>query len=263
MLALYHNAASTCSQKVRLVLAEKNLAFESRELDLIAGEQHDPEYVKLNPNHVVPTLVHDGNVMIESSLINEYLDDAFPGVPMLSADPVKRHAARLWIKRADYQIQPEAGVITFAIGPRNMILNQPEEVRERNIAEIPDPARRAARRSVIEHGIKAPEFEGAMRVFLNLMDDMDTWLASNPWLSGESFGLADACMLPYVLRLDHLAMTPLLTSDARPKLADWYARVQARPTYEVAVTNWLPEALVSFFRGTGEAVWKDIEPMTR
>jgi glutathione S-transferase len=263
MLALYHGAASTCSQKVRLVLAGKALEFESREIDLIAGEQHDPDYVKLNPNHVVPTLVHNGSVLIESSLINEYLEDAFPEVPMLSADPVKRHAARLWIKRADMQVQQMAGIVTFAMGPRNMILNQPEEVRERNLAEIPDPKRRAERRSVIENGVKAPEFEGALRVFINLLNDMESDLENNTWLSGESFGIADACMLPYVLRLDHLAMTPLLEASVRPNLADWYARLQALPYYGAAVTDWLPEALVSFFRSTGEAVWNDIEPMTR
>ena len=94
------------------------------------------------------------------------------------------------------------------------------------------------------------------------MDDMSALLASNDWLSGESFGLADACMLPYVLRLDHLAMTPLLTSAVRPNLSDWYARVQTRPDYDVAVTKSLPETLVVFLRGTGEAAWKDIEPLT-
>ena len=74
MLDLYHNGASTCSQKVRMVLAEKALDYTSHVIDLIKGEQHDPGYVKLNPNHVVPTLVHDGAVIIESTLINEYLD---------------------------------------------------------------------------------------------------------------------------------------------------------------------------------------------
>ena len=77
-LELYHYAISTCSQKVRLVLAEKGLEFESHTVDLLAGGQHAVDYVKLNPNHVVPTLVHDGRVLIESSLINEYLDEAFP-----------------------------------------------------------------------------------------------------------------------------------------------------------------------------------------
>ncbi len=74
MLELYHNGLSSCSQKVRLVLAEKDIDFTSRDINLVAGEQHAPDYVKLNPNHVVPTLVHDGRVLIESSLIDEYLD---------------------------------------------------------------------------------------------------------------------------------------------------------------------------------------------
>lgn len=71
MLELYHNAASTCSQKVRLILAEKGLSYERHAVDLISGEQHDPDYVRLNPNHVVPTLVHDAAVLAESTLINE------------------------------------------------------------------------------------------------------------------------------------------------------------------------------------------------
>jgi glutathione S-transferase len=261
MLELYHNAASTCSQKVRLVLAEKALSYESHAVDLIGGAQHDPDYVKLNPNHVVPTLVHDGAVFIESSLINEYLDDAFPDAPMRSADPVKRHAARLWVKRIDEKVHPKAGVITFAIGPRKLILSQPEEVREKNIASIPNPAYRAARRSVIEHGVKAPEFEAAVHAFVDLIDDMQSALEPGAWLSGEAFGLADACVLPYVLRLDHLAMTPLI--EARANVADWYARVQARPSYATAVTDQLPEAVVDLFRSNGAEVWADVEPLTR
>jgi hypothetical protein len=58
MLKLYHNEISTCSQKVRLVLAHKSFEFESEEIDLLGGGQHDSEYVKLNLNHVVPTLIH-------------------------------------------------------------------------------------------------------------------------------------------------------------------------------------------------------------
>ena len=117
-LVLFHNSMSSCSQKVCLVLAEKDLAFESREVDLIGGAQHAPDYVELNPNHVVPTLVHDGHVLIESSLIDEYLEDAFPEVPLAPRDPVARHAMRLWVKQIDEKVHPAAGVITYAIGAR-------------------------------------------------------------------------------------------------------------------------------------------------
>ena len=263
MIELYHNAASTCSQKVRLVLEEKGIEWASRDVDLLSGAQHDAEYVKLNPNHVVPTLVHDEHVLIESTLINDYLDDVFPDVPMRSADPVLRHAAGLWIKRVDSKVHPAAGVITFAIGPRAILLQQPEEVRERNIAAIPDPARRAARRSVIENGVKAPEFAGALGQFLDLIDEMDAELSPGDWLSGERFGLADACVLPYVFRLDQMAMGSLLSTETRPNVADWYGRMQALPSYEKAVTGWLPEPIMKLFHANGEAVWADVEPLTR
>ncbi len=260
MLTLYHNALSTCSQKVRLVLDHKGIGFESREVDLIGGGQHDPEYVKLNPNHVVPTLVHDGAVLIESTLINEYLDDAFPEPPMRSADPVARHAGRMWTRKLDVAVHPATGIVTFAIGPRAILLQQPAEVREAGIEAIPDPARRAARRSVIEHGVKAPEFAGALATMIALLDEMETSLEHGDWLSGGAFGLADAGVLPYVLRLDHLAITPVI--EARPRVARWYQSVQGLPAYESAVAAWLPEPALELFRRNGEAVWADIEPLT-
>ncbi len=64
-LVLYHGMASTCSKKVRLALYEKNIAFESHLLDLQKFEQHTPDYLALNPNGVVPTLVYRGRPVIE------------------------------------------------------------------------------------------------------------------------------------------------------------------------------------------------------
>ena len=108
MIELHHFGFSTCSQKVRLVLAEKNLDFVSHEVNLIAGAQHDPAYVKLNPKHVVPTLVHDGQVIVESSLIIAYLDDAFPDPPLRPADALGRHRVAHWIKRVDDELRHRA-----------------------------------------------------------------------------------------------------------------------------------------------------------
>ena len=229
----------------------------------MAGEQHAPDYVKLNPSHVVPTLVHGGRVLIESSLINEYLDEAFPEQPLAPADPAGRHAMRLWVKQIDEKVHPGAGVVTYAIGARPAALAQPREVREANVAAIPDPVRRAARGSVLEHGVAAPEFAGALRAFLDLLDAMEEGLPAGGWLSGARFGLADAAALPYVLRLDHLAMTPLFSGGARPRVGDWLARVKARPWFETAVAAWAPAPILKLFRTQGEAVWAQIEPLTK
>jgi glutathione S-transferase len=261
MLDLYHFGFSTCSQKVRLVLAEKGLEFTSHEIDLMGGGQHDPEYVKLNPNHVVPTLVHDGAVLLESTLINEYLDDAFPDTPMRPRDARGRHQVRLWTKRLDEKVHPATAVVTFAVGPRTLLLQLPAEVREANIEAIPDPAYRRARRSVIERGVEAPEFESALRQMIAFIDQVEAFLVPGGWLSGESFGLADAAVFPYVLRLDHLGMAPLLAAGVRPSLADWYRRVQARPSFETAIAKWAPETAMEFLRTTGAAAWPQIEAM--
>ncbi|MGC1780341.1 MAG: glutathione S-transferase N-terminal domain-containing protein [Xanthobacteraceae bacterium] len=77
MLVLYHTAHSTCSQKVRLVLHEKTAKFDEVRIDLAKKEQLKPDYLKLNPNGVVPTLVDDGTPIVESSVICEYLDENF------------------------------------------------------------------------------------------------------------------------------------------------------------------------------------------
>ncbi len=263
MIELYHFAFSTCSQKTRLVLAEKGLDFVSREVDIVIGEQqHDPAYVKLNPKHVVPTLVHDGRVLVESSLIIKYLDDAFPDPPMRPRDAAGRYAVDFWLKRVDEELHPAAPVVTFAVGPRKLLLQQPVEVREASLAAIPDPKARAERRSVLEHGVKAPEFAGALGVFLDSIDAVESDLASQTWLSGDRFGLADATVLPYVLRLEHLAMDPLLSVAARPRLADWLARIKALPSYATAVEAWSAPAAVEMLRSNGKAVWADVEPLT-
>ena len=84
-IELYNAPQSTCSQKVRLTLAEKGLSFKDHRLKLFASDQLRPAYLKLNPNGVVPTLIHDGTPIIDSSVIMEYLDEVFPS-PQLSSE---------------------------------------------------------------------------------------------------------------------------------------------------------------------------------
>jgi len=75
MLKLYHGTTSVCAAKVRLVLYEKGMSFESEILNLQQGDQHKPDYLKLNSKAVVPTLVDDARAITESSVIMFYLDE--------------------------------------------------------------------------------------------------------------------------------------------------------------------------------------------
>ena len=101
MLELYHNNISVCSQKVRLVLAEKNVPWVNRHVSLAKGEHLTPAFKKMNPRSVVPVIVHDGKTIIESTVICQYLDEVFPNPPLQPKDPADRALMRLWTKLPD------------------------------------------------------------------------------------------------------------------------------------------------------------------
>ena len=254
-LTLYHAQPSTCAQKVRLALAEKGLVYQSKLIDLLAGGQHDPDYVKLNPNHVVPTLLHGDRPIIESMLICEYLEDAFPEVPLMPQDAVGRHAVRMWTQSID-RVHAYAGVVTFAVGPRKMIVSHGQAAIEANVASVHGKTGQAARRIALEQGVASPLFGEALAGFVAMLDRMEDTLQTSPWLANDAFSLADTAALPYVLRLDHLSMTPLI--EARPKLADWFARVAARPSFQSAITDYLVPPMIAMLKANGAEVWPEI-----
>src|SRR5215471_2971059 len=114
MLELYHSINSVCAQKVRIALAEKELPYQEH-LMTLGGDQFDPAYMKLNPNAVVPTLVHNGQPIIESSVILYYLDEAFPEKPLMPAAPLARAKVRLFNKLIDEYVHNSCTILTFAI----------------------------------------------------------------------------------------------------------------------------------------------------
>ena len=109
MLELYHNNMSVCSQKVRLVLAEKGLAPVEHRLNLRQGDQLAADYLKLNPSGVVPTLVVDGRPIVESTLIAEYLDEAYPDPALRPADLIARAEMRQWASIPDQGLHAACG----------------------------------------------------------------------------------------------------------------------------------------------------------
>lgn len=100
-LALYHAPVSTCSQRVRMGLIEKGLSWEDRQLSLAKQEHLSPAFLQINPNGLVPALVHNGLVVADSTVILEYLEDVFPNVPLRPTDPHERARMRMWQQYID------------------------------------------------------------------------------------------------------------------------------------------------------------------
>lgn len=248
-LDLYHNGVSVCSQKVRLALAEKGQAFTSHLLDLRAGDQQKPEYLQLNPNAVVPTIVHDGNVIIESNVIAEYIAEVFPGTTLNGADALTRTRMRVWTKQLDEGIHQLTSVISFAIGFRHQLLAKPRAEALAVLNKIPDPSRRERQIDVFEKGVESSHFAPAIRRFDKMLTDMERDLSQRTWLAGKDYTLADVAFTPYVTRLEHLHMAWMW--DKRPKVAAWYDTVRARPAYEQSFGVWLDKPVVDTMREKG------------
>jgi glutathione S-transferase len=260
MLVLYHNDMSTCAQKVRFALAEKGVDWEGRHLDLRAGEQHEPEYLKLNPKGVVPTLVDDGpggGTVVESNVIMEYVDDLAPENPLKPADPMQRARMRLWMKRLDDSIHAETGVISSAIAFRYQKLAEGREAAEKLVEGIPDEAKRARMRSIVFEGTASPLFAAGIDRFRKLIADMEDALSADDWLAGDAFTLADMAYAPYATRLEHLQLSGLWRPDSG--FADWFARIKARPSYQTGLANWFNEKYLTLMAEKGAEVWPSVE----
>ncbi len=253
MLELYHNNMSVCAQKVRLVLAEKGVAATEHHLSLRAGDQQQPDYVKLNPKAVVPTLVHDGVVIIESTVIAEYLDEVFAGPKLSPADAGARARMRGWAKRPDERIHAACSTVSNGIAFRHQWLALGEAELQRRIELTPDPERRAWRREIIDEGVESRQFGDAIRAYDKMLADMEKALADATWLAGEDYTLADIGITPYVNRLGMLRLERMW--ESRPKVGDWYARVRARPNFAAAIEAYDEDGYLSLLAEQGEAQW--------
>jgi glutathione S-transferase len=225
MLELYHNINSVCAQKVRVALAEKGLPYKEHLIDLRGG-QFDPAYMKLNPNAVVPTLVHDGRPVIESSVILYYLDEAFPQPSLMPQDPHQRAAVRQYNKLIDEYVHNSCTILTFATAFRPWFAGLSGEQIEARLAKSPSKKRTEYKVDVALHGLQSKFAREALDYHLKLLKMMDAALERGPWLAGERFSLADAAVIPYILRLDLLKLGKLLS----PHVESWYARMRARPS---------------------------------
>lgn len=195
MIRLYDYPDCPFCQKVRVVLAEKDLEFERVHVDLRKGEQKAPEFLKLNPYGKVPVLIDEDVVVYDSTIINEYLDEEYPNPPLMPEDSAGRARVRLLEDFSDNSFIPPAGIVLAEV-------HKPEA--ERDAEKI--------RKYQGEIGRVLARLEGA--------------LEGKQFLVGD-FGLADIAFVPRVMILGQLGVE----LDVRlHNVAAWIARLRDRPS---------------------------------
>ncbi|MGZ5961189.1 MAG: glutathione S-transferase family protein [Rhizomicrobium sp.] len=228
MLTLYHWEPNANSGKPMLTLKEKGVPFESHYLDLLNFDQHDPEYLKINPNGTIPALVHGDLMLTESTAIMEYVDDAFPGPPLRPAVPEERWRMRWWMRFFDQYFAPSLSMIGWSVFIGPSVRNRDPEQLKAAIARIPLKERQIAWSKAIYDTFSKEEMEESRRrvaVGTALLEDV---LSRRPWVAGATYSLADinGFNLGYALPLAQ----PLLCNDEKtPHIMAWLRKIYSRP----------------------------------
>jgi glutathione S-transferase len=260
VLELYHNINSVCAQKVRIALDEKGQ--EAREhLLTLRGDQNDPAYMRLNPGGVVPTLVHDGRAIVESSLILYYLDEVFPAPPLMPSSPAARHRVRLYNKLIDEYMHNSCTIMTFATAFRPTFLKVPREQWLAEINKAPLKRRAEYKRSVIEHGLDSEFVTDALVQHRKMISWMAEDLAAGPYLAGNAFSIADVAVIPYILRLELLKLAGIWAGH--PAVAEWWARMRERPSVRRTIFDRMKDSDWAPFRNLSPDPWPRVQALLK
>lgn len=257
MLTLYHSGSSVCSQKARLIFAEKAVPYDSRNLDMTKGEHQTPEYLALNPNGVVPTLVTETGVVVrESSVIIEFVDQLTePRLMPTTGQGV--WDTKLWLIRC-IEIHAAVNSISFATVIRNQILDAiPPEKREGWLMSHKNAEIREKRRSLLEQGAASHHVDGALSIFDGVFRDMSAALAQGPWINGATFGLADCALVAYVDRIRRLGLTGLYEGRFAG-IAEWLDAARSRLSYDAAIQSYYTAEAEAAYLHAGQAAWPEI-----
>ena len=238
-LHLYHSGVSNCSMRVRITLEEKGLPWTSHHLNILVKEHITPEYFGINPNGLVPTLVHDGKVIIESDDIIEYLDINFPEPPLRPPEGPERDNMNEWLHRATRIHLKAVKTHIYEKRIRDKMAHSKEE-NERYEQLQENQSLLEFHRKSNSDSFTQEELDAATAKLDECFADLNKALEGREWLAGNGFSLADIAWIPLYYTLHVLAG---YSFEGLSNVAAWAHRIEQRKSYKLAVLEWWPDAM--------------------
>ncbi len=262
-LKLFHNDMSVCAQKVRLVLDQKKLTWENEHLNLRAGDQFKPDFLKINPKALIPVLVHNEQVITESNIIVEYIEETFPENPLMPSTPLGKVDVRKWLLRLDTGLHEQVASISFCIAFKHQLLERypTQEKLDQFISNIPDPYRRSVMTEFFSQGLSSERLKFALIAYDKLLVEMEKALAHGEWLVGSELSLADFGFIPYIDRLDQLQLSQWW--ENKPGVQAWIERMRSLPAYQTAIGDYLNPSYLALMKEHGESAWKNLSNLMK
>ncbi len=231
MLELYYleEADSICSNRALMTLSEKGIDdWTPRKMVLVNRDQFKPAYLKLNPKAQVPTLVHDGNVIRESSIICNYIDDLKPEPALKPKNVVDVAHMNEWIKDCDESGYQATASLNFVTKFRTSI---PIEIMEARWKEVTDLDRLHRQQSCIREGMESLYVVRAIGFFDRLFGKINHTLAdARPWVMGDQITFVETNLAPFIKVVELLRLLTLFLED-RPHAQKWWDNLRIRPSY--------------------------------
>jgi len=236
-LHLYHAGISNCAMRVRVTLEEKGLPWTSHHFDILNKEHQTPEYFGINPKGLVPTLVDDGVVIIESDDIIDYLDKKFHEPPLRPTSESGLEEMYEWMKLA---VNNHVGAVKTFIYYNKIqrFMRQSEDEKEKySKLQKNEELRDYHSKNSGEGGITAEDAKRAEQILNDCFTKAEKILGGNDWLVDNHFSLADIAWIP----LHFTLIRANFSFDGYPAVHDWAERIGKRESFKKAVLDWWPE----------------------
>lgn len=261
-LVVYEHKESVCCHKVALTIAEKRIPCRVVNVSLERQEQRQPWYLAINPLGMVPAMTHKGHTIVQSSIMTEYLDDAFPETPLMPRDPYWRARRRHWARRIDDEMHvPHIAAISFIVAFGDQFrqrMDTPEKLAG-YFDNIRDARYRETIRSWYQSDLRSDLLRGSLLAYDRFIGEMEAALSETPWLAGDDYSLADIDVIPYIWRLSNLQLGALWAN--RPKVTAWLERIAARPAFREAIIDAALPDWVAGMRASGTKAKPILEPI--
>ena len=248
-LHICHAHLSSCSQKLRIFLALKGLNWESHEINVGRNENLSEWYLGINPRGLVPVLVHDGDVHIESNDIIQYLDRTFPEPKLIPAG-FENEVAALLEHEDDLHLDLRALSFRFVFNPRGEVKSTEELARYATAGSGTVGKKKDGRkdveidfwRTLNAEGITDDVARSAIAKFRAAFNELQERLGQDTYLLGNSISVLDIAWFIYANRLV-MAGYPL--ARLHPKLGDWFEGLAKRPEFAKEIA--LPPPVAAHF----------------
>lgn len=234
-LKLYHAEPLANSGKALIALKEKQLDFESVYVDLHKFEQHQDWFIAINPEGQVPVLDHDGIIITHSTVINEYLEDAFPDAPALRpGSPEGAARMRYWNKFVDEHVMNYVSMWGWHRMVGVLARGIENDDFENLMARIPLPQQREKWRTA-RSGFSQKDLDHATQKIEYAVDKVEKQLSQYPWIAGNEYTHADGNFFSHCGMMLQRMFPEIGTPERCPRLLEWVERMKERPGVKAAL----------------------------